>query len=72
MVWLTFNFDVTRSTHITTTTHRASHKSNPNKLSPLQIPTTKMIDQRIFEDLQAKIDEETTVRDVSARYPRLA
>jgi hypothetical protein len=31
-----------------------------------------MIDQRIFEDLQAKIDEETTVRDVSACYPRLA
>lgn len=24
-----------------------------------------MIDQRIFEDLQNKIDEETTVRDVS-------
>lgn len=24
-----------------------------------------MIDQRIFEDLQTKIDEETTVRDVS-------
>lgn len=25
-----------------------------------------MIDQRIFEDLQTKIDEETTVRDVSS------
>lgn len=25
-----------------------------------------MIDQRIFEDLQTKIDEETTVRDVRA------
>ncbi|KAJ5290106.1 uncharacterized protein N7443_010359 [Penicillium atrosanguineum] len=30
-----------------------------------------MIDQRIFEDLQAKIDEETTVRDVGLRQPFL-
>jgi hypothetical protein len=30
-----------------------------------------MIDQRIFEDLQTKIDEETTVRDVSRPRPRL-
>jgi hypothetical protein len=28
-----------------------------------------MIDQRIFEDLQTKIDEETTVRDVSILNP---
>jgi hypothetical protein len=28
-----------------------------------------MIDQRIFEDLQTKIDEETTVRDVSHPAP---
>lgn len=26
-----------------------------------------MIDQRIFENLQAKIDEESTVRDVSTK-----
>lgn len=28
-----------------------------------------MIDQRIFEDLQTKIDAETTVRDVSVPPP---
>jgi hypothetical protein len=27
-----------------------------------------MIDQRIFEDLQTKIDEETSVRDVSLSF----
>jgi hypothetical protein len=31
-----------------------------------------MIDQRIFEDLQTKIDEETTVRDVSTLNPHPA
>ena len=29
-----------------------------------------MIDQRIFEDLQTKIDAETTVRDVSRDLAR--
>jgi hypothetical protein len=29
-----------------------------------------MIDQRIFEDLQTKIDEETTVRDVRSPSTR--
>lgn len=32
---------------------------------PASASTTKMIDQRIFEDLQNKIDEEVQVREVN-------
>ncbi|KAJ5594751.1 uncharacterized protein N7459_000959 [Penicillium hispanicum] len=61
----TLAFDVTHPGPSTTPVHRNPLHRTPHPQPPRYV-LFNMIDQRIFENLQTKIDEETTVRDPRA------